>query len=700
RVSRQYVKSSGMLHRWSALMKSRFGAQEVSEIMQKSYDELGDNPTEAQRTTYRDSQHFEKIAKATKSKEAWDILERYHTGGDKVKSVKLQAYQRQYESMEMEEDQKMLRSLNPKFDYIVVAIEEAKDRTTMKIEELQCSLETHEIKVNNRGLERLNQQALQAQTSKKEGNNKNFKKKGKGKGSWANGDKSKIDDKPESSKGGGFIKNQNKKKRDFDKSIRNAVLMMATTCDDNVKSEEWYLDSGCSNYMTAHREWLTNFNASKKTSIRLADSSKLAAQGTGNIVIRSKNGRKVIIEEVLYVPKMSCNLMSLGQLVEKRTYKCNITTDAMMCLSTTMSEDVEALWHKMYGHLNFRSLSDLYSKELVIGLPKINIINEICEVCVKSSITGASKYFITFVDEYTRMLWPYTIKLKSEDLDVFKRFKVIIEKESDKSNKILRTYGGGEYTSRDFETFCISQGIVHEVTAPYTPQHNGLAERRNRTLLDMARSMLKQKNLPHKFWGEAVTTAAYILNKCLTKKLKTVPEEAWSGRKPSVKHFKIFGSLCYKHVPDAKRTKLEDKSEIMILIGYHPTEPVYRDEVQYSHVYLESSDELDGEEGYEEVEPDNGFDQNQGTNHEQDIHTSSDDDDDRIHMSTRPQRTKHVPSRLNDCEVTTDSAVNDEGELIHFALLADSEPVNFRDVLKSNVSKKSLSQLRKIRLGS
>jgi len=78
--------------------------------------------------------------------------------------------------------------------------------------------------------------------------------------------------------------------------------------------------------------------------------------------------------------------------------------------------------------------------------------------------------------------------------------------------------------------------------------------------------------LPHKFWGEAVTIAAYILNKCPTKKLKLkVPEEAWCGRKPSVKHFKVFGSLCYKHIPDARRSKLEDKSEIMMLIGYHPT---------------------------------------------------------------------------------------------------------------------------------
>lgn len=135
--------------------------------------------------------------------------------------------------------------------------------------------------------------------------------------------------------------------------------------------------------------------------------------------------------------------------------------------------------------------------------------------------------------------------------------------------------------------------------------------------------MIKQKNLPHKFSGEAVTTVAYILNKCPTKKLNfKVPKEAWCGRKPSVKHFKVFVSLCYKHVPDVRRSKMEDKSEIMILIGYHPKcayklynpltqkvhigrdvymneaekwkweeEPVCSKESQQSYIYPNSSDE-------------------------------------------------------------------------------------------------------------
>jgi len=206
--------------------------------------------------------------------------------------------------------------------------------------------------------------------------------------------------------------------------------------------------------------------------------------------------------------------------------------------------------------------------------------------------------------------------------------------------------------------------------------------------------------LPHKFWGEAVTTAAYILNKCPTKKLKLkVPEEVWCGRKPSVKHFKVFGSLCYKHIPDARRSKLEDKSEIMILIGYHPTgayklynpvtqkvhicrdvivneaekwkwesEPEYSSEIKQSYIYPDSSDESGDEEDYEVIA----------------------DDQEEIIVPARPHRNRQAPVRLTDYEVTPDDAVNDEGDLIHFALLADAEPINYKEVLKTDVWKRAM----------
>lgn len=145
-------------------------------------------------------------------------------------------------------------------------------------------------------------------------------------------------------------------------------------------------------------------------------------------------------------------------------------------------------------------------------------------------------------------------------------------KQSGKEIKILRTDGGGEYTSKEFQYFCEKKGIDHEVTVPYTPQHSGLAERRNKTLLNMARCMLRGKGMPHCYWEEAVSTAAYVLNRFPTRRIKNVtPEEAWRGCKPSAKHLRIFGSLCYRHIQDKKRRKLDDKSEAMGLVGNHPT---------------------------------------------------------------------------------------------------------------------------------
>ena len=126
--------------------------------------------------------------------------------------------------------------------------------------------------------------------------------------------------------------------------------------------------------------------------------------------------------------------------------------------------------------------------------------------------------------------------------------------------------------SKDFDALYVKERIVHEVVSPYTPQQNGVAERKNITIMNMVRSMLKGKHLPKELWGEAVSTATYILNRCPTKKLEGItPEECWSGVKPSLSHLKVFGSIAHRHVPDQLRRKLDDKSSQMILIGYHST---------------------------------------------------------------------------------------------------------------------------------
>ncbi|KAL0341917.1 UNVERIFIED_CONTAM: Retrovirus-related Pol polyprotein from transposon TNT 1-94 [Sesamum calycinum] len=188
-----------------------------------------------------------------------------------------------------------------------------------------------------------------------------------------------------------------------------------------------------------------------------------------------------------------------------------------------------------------------------------------------------NRYFILFIDDYSRMTWVYFMREKSEVFKVFKKFKNLVEKQSGRSIKVLRSDRGKEYNNSEFDKFCEEEGIEHQTTVSYNPQQNGVSERKNRTVMEMARSMLQEKHLPKAFWAEAVYTAVYLLNRCPTKAVQNMtPIEAWSGKKPSAKHLRVFGSICYVHIPTEKRHKLEEKTEKGIFLGYSTQSKGYR----------------------------------------------------------------------------------------------------------------------------
>ena len=145
---------------------------------------------------------------------------------------------------------------------------------------------------------------------------------------------------------------------------------------------------------------------------------------------------------------------------------------------------------------------------------------------------GGRRYFLLFVDDYTRMMWVYFIQQKSNAFSCFKEFKALVEKQSGHSLKILRTDRGGEFNGHIFINFCNDHGIKKELTVRHTPQQNGVAERKNKTIVEMARSMLQHKNLPKNLWAEAISTTVYILNRSPTKAvLNMTPYEAWFNTK-------------------------------------------------------------------------------------------------------------------------------------------------------------------------
>ena len=153
----------------------------------------------------------------------------------------------------------------------------------------------------------------------------------------------------------------------------------------------------------------------------------------------------------------------------------------------------------------------------------------------------------------------------------------MVEKSTGRKLKAIRTGNGREFTSKEFEAHLTTEGVRHELTIPKNPEQNGVAERINRTLVETARSILVNANLPHSFWAEALSTATFLRNRSPTKAVcGMTPHEAWTGEKPRVDGLRVFGCQAFVHVPKDERKKLDSKSRKCILLGYGMTTKGYR----------------------------------------------------------------------------------------------------------------------------
>src|SRR3954462_3098691 len=190
------------------------------------------------------------------------------------------------------------------------------------------------------------------------------------------------------------------------------------------------------------------------------------------------------------------------------------------------------------------------------------------DVCGPMSVSmrGGYRYFLTFTDDLSRYGYIYLMKHKSETLEKFKEFQNEVENQLGKKIKHLRSDQGGEYLSHEFGNHLKSCGIVPQLTPAGTPQRNGVAERRNRTLLDSVRSMMSHTDLPVSFWGYALETAIHILNRASSKSVNTTPFEEWHGKKPKLCHLKIWG--CEAYVRKLQPDKIESKADKCIFVGY------------------------------------------------------------------------------------------------------------------------------------
>jgi hypothetical protein len=170
----------------------------------------------------------------------------------------------------------------------------------------------------------------------------------------------------------------------------------------------------------------------------------------------------------------------------------------------------------------------------------------------------------------------YFLKNKDGVLAKFQEFKAQVKNLTERKIKVLRSGNGGEYTSKEFNNFCIEVGIKREFTVAYNPQQNGVVERKNKTIIEATKAMIHEQSLPMNLWVEACMTTVYVQNRSHQILKNITPEEAFTKVKPEIGHFRIFGCPVYLHVPKEKRSKLEPSGIKGTFVGYSESSKAYR----------------------------------------------------------------------------------------------------------------------------
>ena len=282
-----------------------------------------------------------------------------------------------------------------------------------------------------------------------------------------------------------------------------------------------------------------------------------------------------------------------------------------ICLVAQYEENDVELWYRQLGHLIHRNIRTLESLGLVRGLPsQLGDTPKTCETCVKSKQVKSSfnkkkeistkrplellhknlfgpnrvaslsgKYLcLVIVDDYSWYTWVIFLSQKTDTFDTFRIFTKKIQNELELKIKTIWSDHGGEFDNHDFKNLCDELGITHQFLAPRTPQQNGVAERKNRTLIDMSRTMLAENSLPGYFWAEAVSTACYVANRALLQStLKKTSYELVKGRKPKIAYFCTFGCRCYILIKGKSNIeKFDSRRDEGIFLGYSDLSKTYR----------------------------------------------------------------------------------------------------------------------------
>ncbi|GJY52811.1 retrovirus-related pol polyprotein from transposon TNT 1-94 [Tanacetum coccineum] len=358
------------------------------------------------------------------------------------------------------------------------------------------------------------------------------------------------------------------------------------------------------------------------------DDSSGDTEGYGSV-----NCNGIIFTRVAYVNGLKHNLISINQLCDANykvlftktqgtIYNQNdevvliaprridvyvfdmssFNKESNACFFAKASLSINLLWHKRLSHLNFKNLNNLARYNLVSGLPFLIFFKDKnCSACekekhhrasfktkrlftinkslhllhmdlfgpVKPQTISHNKYTLVIVDEYSRYTWVFCLKKKSDAADSIMYFIRKMENLNEVRVKELRSDNGTEFRNHKREEFCDEKGISQNFSSPCTPEQNDVAERRNRTLIKAARTMLNSANLPKQFWREAVNTACYTQNRSIImKRHRNTSYDLFRGRSPDISYFHVFGCPVHIHNHMDHLRKFDEKADDGFFLGY------------------------------------------------------------------------------------------------------------------------------------
>ncbi|GJV84641.1 retrovirus-related pol polyprotein from transposon TNT 1-94 [Tanacetum coccineum] len=388
--------------------------------------------------------------------------------------------------------------------------------------------------------------------------------------------------------------------------------------------------------MTGNLSLLCNFVEKYLGTVHFGNDQFAPILGYGDLVQGN-----ITINRVYYVEGLNHNLFSVGQFCDAdlevafRKSTCFVrdlqgndlltgnhgtdlytislqetTSSTPICLMAKASPTQAWLWHRRLSHLNFDYINLLSKKDVVIGLPKLKYVkDQLCSSCevskakrssFKSKTVPSSKgrlnllhmdlcgpmrvasingkrYILVIIDDYSRYTWTLFLRSKDETPEVLKDFLTMIQRNLQAPVISVRTDRGTEFLNKTLNAFFKEEGIEHQTSTPRTPEQNGVVERRNRTLVEAARTMLSASKLPLFFWAEAIATACYTQNRSII--IPTHEKMAYhiiNDRKPSIKHLHIFGCTCYLTRDGENLDKMKEKGDPCILVGYSTQSKGYR----------------------------------------------------------------------------------------------------------------------------